>query len=107
MKIVPVAVSFLVELSHASSPFPSYDEFGVRLIAAVGFGVALLLIRPSGAPAPSNVNGGFVDPAAHPCLGPMSASRYPRPMSLNPPAGAAGASEATSGYGLQHVSSGV
>src|SRR5262245_16627349 len=87
-KTVPRTVSFFVLSFHESSParvLHEYERAGVRLIAAVPTGVALLFRSMSGPDAVSSPLGkteAGSEPVVQGARGPTSAVRYASPMLL-------------------------
>src|SRR5438034_680233 len=87
-KTVPRTVSFFVPLFHESSPaldLHEYETPGVRLIAAVPAGVALLFRSRSAPDAVSRPLGkteAGSEPVVQGARGPRSAVRYASPMLL-------------------------
>src|SRR5262245_57120035 len=110
-KTVPRTVSFFVLLFHESSPardLHEYVTFGVRSIAALPVGVALLFRSRSGPDAVSKPLGKTAagsEPFVQGASGPRSAVRYASPMLLR--AASSGAREGWKVYGAQQVSFGT
>src|SRR5438034_2644582 len=89
MKTVPRTVSFFVALFHESSPALDLHEYetpdGVRLIAAVPAGVAVLFrsrSAPDAVAEPLGKTEAGSEPLVQGARGPRSAVRYASPMLL-------------------------